>query len=122
MLYYDRIDISEVIDLAKSNKSKECMICHYWFFNHGFEFQDYACNDCHGLTMLWLNISDITIITVKNVDYRCIVHNISKSKVIDLLKNFGLENRGYIQKKYFLKFHSIQDDFVFYLCCLVYIK
>ena len=34
MLYYDRIDISEVIDLTKSNRSKE------WFFNHGFEFQD----------------------------------------------------------------------------------
>ena len=34
MLYYDKIDISEGIDLAKSNKSKELMICHYWFFNH----------------------------------------------------------------------------------------
>ena len=29
MLYYDRIDISEEIDLAKSSNSKECMICHY---------------------------------------------------------------------------------------------
>ena len=26
MLYYDRIDISEVIDLAKCNNSKECVI------------------------------------------------------------------------------------------------
>ena len=26
MLYYDRIDISDRIDLAKSNNSKECMI------------------------------------------------------------------------------------------------
>ena len=26
MLYYDRTDISEGIDLAESNKSKECMI------------------------------------------------------------------------------------------------
>ena len=32
MEYYDRIDISEAIDLAKSNNSKECMICHYCFF------------------------------------------------------------------------------------------
>ena len=31
MLYYDRIDISEGTDLAKSNRSKEFMICHYWF-------------------------------------------------------------------------------------------
>ena len=41
-LYYDRIDISEGIDLPKSNNSKECMICHYFFFNHGFKFQDSA--------------------------------------------------------------------------------
>ena len=34
MLYYNRIDISEGINLAKSNKSKECLICHYWFFNN----------------------------------------------------------------------------------------
>ena len=34
MLYYDRIDISEGIDLTKSSKSREYMICHYWFFNH----------------------------------------------------------------------------------------
>ena len=26
MLYYDKIDIGEGIDLAKSNNSKECMI------------------------------------------------------------------------------------------------
>ena len=33
MLQYDRIDISEGIDINKSNdKSKECDICHYWYF------------------------------------------------------------------------------------------
>ena len=30
MLYYDRVDISEGTDPAKSNKSKECMICYYF--------------------------------------------------------------------------------------------
>ena len=65
MLYYDRIDTSEGIDLVKSNNSKECMICHYWFLNHGFEFQDSVCNVCHDLTMLSVNISDIAIITIK---------------------------------------------------------
>ena len=29
MLEYDRIDISEGIDINKTNKSKECMPCHY---------------------------------------------------------------------------------------------
>ena len=30
MLEYDRIDISEGIDVYKTNSSKECDICHYW--------------------------------------------------------------------------------------------
>ena len=29
MLYYDRTDISKGIGLAKCNKSREFMICHY---------------------------------------------------------------------------------------------
>ena len=72
------------------------MICHYWFFNHGFKFQDSVCNGCHDLKMLCLNISDFTINTVKNVDYRCIIYNISKSEAVHLLKRFVLENCGYI--------------------------
>ena len=64
MLYYDRINIGEGIDLSKGNNSKECMICHYCFFNNGFKFQDSICNGCHDLTMLTVNISDIAIITV----------------------------------------------------------
>ena len=31
MLYYDRVDIREGTDPVKSNKSKECMICYYFF-------------------------------------------------------------------------------------------
>ena len=96
MLYYDRIDISKGINLAKSNNSKECMICHYWFFNRGFKFQDCVCNGCHDLSMLYLNISDIAIITVNNADCRCIMYNISKSEAINLLVNSELEDRGYM--------------------------
>ena len=32
MLYYDRIDISEGIDVIKTSSSKECDICHYRYF------------------------------------------------------------------------------------------
>ena len=86
LLHYDRIDISEGI--AKSNNSKECMICHYRFFNHRFKFQDCVCNGCNYLTMLSANISDIAITTIKNIAYRCIIHNISKSDAINLLEFF----------------------------------
>ena len=96
MLYYDRIDISEKIDPAKSNNSKRRMVCHYWFFNHGFKFQDSVCNGCHDLTILCLNMSDITIITVKGAHYRSIIHGITKPEAIHLLKNHVFDDRGYI--------------------------
>ena len=34
MLEYKRIDISEGIDANKINLSKECDICHYWYFKN----------------------------------------------------------------------------------------
>ena len=50
MLQYDRIDISEGIDVNKTNLSKECDICHYWYFkNIGFKYEPYLCNGCHDL-------------------------------------------------------------------------
>ena len=84
MLLYDKIDISEELDRSRSNRGKESMICHYCFFNQGFKCQDFLCNGCHDLANLCLNISDIAIITVKNVDYYCINHAINKSEGIDL--------------------------------------
>ena len=43
-----------------------------------------------------INISDIAIITVKNIDYRCIIHNNGKSEAINLLESSVLEDCGYI--------------------------
>ena len=85
MLYYDTKDISKWINLVKSNNSKECVICHYFFSNHGFKFQDSVCNGCHDLTMLRLNISDIAIITVKNVDQKIVVLFITLANLKQLI-------------------------------------
>ena len=65
--------------------------------------------------MLSVNISDIAIITVKNVDYRCIIHNISKSEAINLLENSVLEDRGYIQKNIVLLFSLFSTVFFTFL-------
>ena len=32
MLYFDRIDVSEGNDVNIRSKSKECDICHHWYF------------------------------------------------------------------------------------------
>ena len=90
------------------------MICHYFFFNDGFKFQDYVCNGCHDLTMLSVKISNIAIITVKNIDYRCIIFNISKSEAINLLKNSVLENPGHIWKNIVLNFSLFKTIFVYF--------
>ena len=89
-------DVSEIIHPTNSNKSKECMICHYWVFDRGFGFQDSVCNGCDDLTLLNVNISNIAIITIKNVGYRWIIHSISNSEELNLIKNYVLEERGYI--------------------------
>ena len=45
MLQYKRVYISEGIDTNKSNKTKECMICHYWCFKDiGYKFEPYVMN------------------------------------------------------------------------------
>ena len=50
MLHYDRTDVSLGNDTNKTRRSKECDICHYWyFFKKGFKFQPYICNSCHDL-------------------------------------------------------------------------
>ena len=96
MMYYDRNDISEGVDIAKSSNCNECVICRDWFFNQVFEFPDSVYNGYHDLTMLSVNISSIVINTVKNVDYRCIIHNTSKPQAINLSKNSVLGDCGYI--------------------------
>ena len=93
ILYYDRIDSDEGIDLTKSKKRKEYIVCHYWYFNHRCKFV--VCNSYHDLTMLCLNPSNSAIITVNGVDYRCIVHHINKPDAIHSLKNSALDDCVY---------------------------
>ena len=50
MLYYDRIDVSEGNGVNKTSASKECDVCHYWYFqNYIFVSQSNVCNRCHYL-------------------------------------------------------------------------
>ena len=67
---FDRIDVSEGIDVNKTSASKECDICHYWYFlNYSFKFQPNVCNRCHDLLMMSMNLSDIPILNIKGSDY-----------------------------------------------------
>ena len=81
MLYFDRIDVSEGIDVNKTNASKECDICLYlYFLNKGFKFQPHLCNRCHELLMVSMNLSDFAILKIKNTDYCCML-KLAKGKL-----------------------------------------
>ena len=84
-LYFSRIDVSEGIDVNKTSKSKECNICHYWYFlDKGFKFQPNASNGCHDLLTMSMNLSNNAILNIKNASYCCIINRISKSETINL--------------------------------------
>ena len=95
MLYFDRIDISERTDVNKTSASKECDICHYWYFlNFSFKFQPNVCNRCHDLLMMCINLSDIAILNIKGSNYRCIISLISKNEAIKLIQNVDLTEKS----------------------------
>ena len=55
MLQYERIDISEGIDFDKSDKLKERMICHYWYFKDiGYKYEPYVCKNV--IIYRWLSM------------------------------------------------------------------
>ena len=88
MLQYERIDVSKRIDNSKSNKSKECMICHYWYFKDiGYKFQPYVCNGSHDISMMSYELKNIAILNVKGVDCRC-------AEAINMLSNSKLDDKG----------------------------
>ena len=100
MLYYDRIDVSDGIDVSKRGALKECDICHYWYFlDKKFKFQPNVCDGSHDLLMMSININNIAILKIRSVSYRCNINGIIKSQALHLLRNADLtKGRGVIQK------------------------
>ena len=88
MLEYDRIDISEGIDINKTNTSKECDVCHYqYFLDEGFKYGSYLCNGCHDLMQKAMNFNNVAIVSVKGSDYRIGVWYMGKDDAINVYKN-----------------------------------
>ena len=88
MLQYEKIDASEGIDVNKTSVSKECKLCHYWFFKDvGFKFVDHVCNGCHDLLTMAHSIKNIAISSARRVAFRCLVMGSSKNKALKRLNN-----------------------------------
>ena len=62
------------IDENKTSASKECDICHFWYFlNYSFKFQPNVCNRCHDLLIMSINLNNIAILNIKCFVYCCII-------------------------------------------------
>ena len=91
MLEYDRIFISEGIDINKINASKECDICHHWYFlDKNFKYEPYLCNSCQDLMQKAINFDNVAIVSVKGSYQRIPFLYMSKNDAINIMKNSNL--------------------------------
>ena len=88
MLQYEKIDASEGIDVNKTSASKECELCHYWFFEDiGFKFEEHVCNRCHDLLTMAYSLKNIAILSAKGATFRCLLMGTSKNEALKTINN-----------------------------------
>ena len=95
MLEYNRIDISEGIDVNKTNFSKECCrISHHWYFQDiGFKYEPYLCNGCHDLMQKAMSFNNADIVYVKGSAYRTHFWYMSKDDAINIMNGYNLVDK-----------------------------
>ena len=66
MLEYGKVNILEGIDVNKTNKSKECMLCHYsYFLSKNLSYGPYLCDGCYNTVQKSISLKNIAIVHVK---------------------------------------------------------
>ena len=89
MLEYDKIDISEGIDINKCEKtSRECSLCKfYYFLDKDFKYRPYLCDVCYDMFMKAVSTQNLTIIN-HNGNYYCVIFAfMTKKDAYNLIKN-----------------------------------
>ena len=88
MLQYEKIDISEGIDVNKTSTN-------YWFFKDvGFKFEDHICNGCHDLLTMAYSLKNMAILRAKGTTFRCLLMGTSKNEALKKLNNSVTYDRG----------------------------
>ena len=101
MLQYEKIGVSEGIDINITSASKECMLCHYWYFKDvSFKSETLACNKCHVVLMTAYELKNIAILNVKGADFTCILWGISRDEAVNRLNNSVLEDTGILSMNF----------------------
>ena len=80
----------------QTNLSKECDICHYWYFkNIGFKYGPYLFNGCHDLMQKAMSFNNIAIAYVGGSAYRIHFWYMSKDDAINIMNgSILLDKRG----------------------------
>ena len=89
MLEYDRIDISEGIDINKCEEtSREYSLCKfYYFFDKNFKYGPYLCDGCYDMSMKVNSMQNLTIMNHNGNHYRVNFVFMSKKDAYNLIKN-----------------------------------
>ena len=87
MLEYDRINISEGIDINKTNASI------YILLDKNFKYEPYLCNGCHQLTQKAMNFYNVAIVSIKGNNYRIHFWYINKDDAISIMNNSSLNGK-----------------------------
>ena len=89
MLEYDRIDLSEAIDINRNiSTSKKCYLCNYWYFtDKNFNYQKYMCHGCHDISTKAISTHNLCI--GYNNGNACRINFVfmSKNDALNLIKN-----------------------------------
>ena len=89
MLEYDRINISEGIDINKCKKTcREYSLCKfYYFLDKDFKYGPYLCDGCYDMFMKAVSMQNLTIINHNGNYYRVIFMFMTKKDAYNLIKN-----------------------------------
>ena len=84
MLEYDRIDISEGIDVNKNkNISRKCSLCKfYYFLDKNFNYGPYLCDGCYDMSLKATSMQNLAIINHKGNHYRANSASMSKKRCL----------------------------------------
>ena len=94
MLEYDRIDISEGIDINKTSSSKECDIFHYWYFEDmGSKYEPYLCNGWHDLMEKAVSFNKVAVVYFTGIAYRIHFWYMSKDDAINIMNGSNLVDK-----------------------------
>ena len=92
MLQYQKINVSEGIDVNKTSASKECELCSHCFL----KMLDLNLKSTFVIDLLKMahSLKNIAILSAKGNTFRCLLMGISKNKALKRLNNSVTYDRG----------------------------